>query len=556
MTAAQGYRELVKLAQREHTIQADATMPKGVREQRRLKEEIRTKRSRLTKRIQALFDAGTKYCATHDVVVTCYETLANEFRIHMEEQHKGRHQLRPSLFNVLWSRIVLDEPHQLHSVRGYVTHEWTTRKACAVLQLKAPYRWCVTSTFIARGNVDLFSLVRFLRRGYSPVLDCYYKAILAGGSAKRGRAESLWANPAMDAKIRQLTLARSLDQIPELPPIHWSVEFIKLLDHEKKLSCLAYSVVGAFFRDMVPCGTSKLEEVEQNMKLMAVVEDILTAPFSFVRRKVDDKSLAGQRFFQYVRKLPGRQQPVAKLVQFDRVVEFNVVSPSVNESRMYWYHLVSLAMYSSKFMELEKLLLQCKERNERALVYVGSPYTLMFAVYYLRLKGSVAFGHTSTLVRQRGELQGAALFQKFSDPTSPYTALLMGLQRTSVGLNLMSANHVIFLDTQVDKASIVQAVGRIRRIGQTKEQHVKFLSHDLPLDKVELGYLLRSKVIPDNAVVPDVVQMQSTADYGSGGDEERMLLYELKCDALRKCGKGDGPVDIFPTAFDPDIIGE
>ena len=339
----------------------------------------------------------------------------------------------------------------------------------------------------------------------------------------------------------------------------WSVRLIQPLHHETRLAHLAYGVVGAFFRDNST--HYRQPQLELRGQLISLVEDILMAPFSFVRRKADTtKSLAWRRFFEFVRRLSRHQQPLAKLGD----TQFNVVNPPPSQSLDCWYGLVSLAMSSSKFMALEKLLLQCKERNERALVFAGSPYTLMFAVYYLRLKDSVKFGHTSTLAkRQRGEPRGAAVFETFRDPGSPYTALLMGLQRTSVGLNLMAANHVIFLDVQVDKSSILQAVGRIRRIGQTREQHVTFLSYDLALDRLELGHLLHSQAFPDDGNVPDVVrtQTQTQTQLAASASYDRdamslMSLNTLKSAALCEAAEGSGPVDITPPEFNPDMLGE
>lgn len=60
-----------------------------------------------------------------------------------------------ALFRVVWKRIIIDE--------GHVIRNHKTKKAQALCELEAKHRWCLTGTPVHNKELDMYSLLKFLR---------------------------------------------------------------------------------------------------------------------------------------------------------------------------------------------------------------------------------------------------------------------------------------------------------------------------------------------------------------------------------------------------------
>ncbi|CAL8469222.1 g8763 [Coccomyxa elongata] len=83
--------------------------------------------------------------ACHDVIVTTYQTMANE----CDAAPKG------ALFRVRWHRCILDEAHLIRNGR--------TQAAKAAAEINAARRWCLTGTPIINAATDVHMLFVFLQ---------------------------------------------------------------------------------------------------------------------------------------------------------------------------------------------------------------------------------------------------------------------------------------------------------------------------------------------------------------------------------------------------------
>ncbi|GLA20261.1 hypothetical protein AnigIFM62618_008833 [Aspergillus niger] len=134
--------------------------------------------------------------------------------------------------------------------------------------------------------------------------------------------------------------------------------------------------------------------------------------------------------------------------------------------------------------------------NERALIFIQYPELIEVASKALDL---AKIKHTAILTTDRKSMQKIEQFQQTSFGEDKALILNLGGEMAA-GLNLQSANHVIFLspmnaETQYDyESAMIQAIGRSRRYGQTRRVHVYHLLAKHSID-VNIFQERRDKVL-------------------------------------------------------------
>ncbi|XP_045133532.1 transcription termination factor 2-like isoform X2 [Portunus trituberculatus] len=150
-------------------------------------------------------DRSAKSLAQFDIVITTYQIVAREgFKFCEDKQlEKGKKDDVPkvraknqgTLFQVGWNRIILDEAHIIRNHRSKTSQ--------AVCMLRGGRRWGLTGTPIQNKDLDLYSLVRFLRAAPFDEYTCW-KHQVANNSAQ-GRQR-------MSLLVKVLLLRRTKDQ--------------------------------------------------------------------------------------------------------------------------------------------------------------------------------------------------------------------------------------------------------------------------------------------------------------------------------------------------------
>ncbi|KAH7915183.1 SNF2 family N-terminal domain-containing protein [Hygrophoropsis aurantiaca] len=111
----------------------------------------------------------------HDVVITTYQTVANEADIGgvadvNEPPKKKKKNSDKGLFDVKWKRIILDEGHNIRNPK--------TKMAKAVCKLTAQRRWVLSGTPIINSPRDLGSILTFLQICRPLDNEDFYKRLL------------------------------------------------------------------------------------------------------------------------------------------------------------------------------------------------------------------------------------------------------------------------------------------------------------------------------------------------------------------------------------------
>lgn len=120
---------------------------------------------------------------------------------------------------------------------------------------------------------------------------------------------------------------------------------------------------------------------------------------------------------------------------------------------------------SSKLVFLEKLLPVLKKKGHRVLIFCQYIYIMDILETYLYSKGYEYGRLDGSVGRARRELD----IKMFNDKNSEMFVFLLSTRAGGLGLNLATADTVIFYDSDWNPQVDLQAMARAHRIGQTKK---------------------------------------------------------------------------------------
>jgi len=136
---------------------------------------------------------------------------------------------------------------------------------------------------------------------------------------------------------------------------------------------------------------------------------------------------------------------------------------------------------SGKMIFLEKLLQKCMAQGEQAILFSG--FTMMLSIIedYLNFRG-IRYCHLdgSTELADREER-----IEDFTRPGSDKVIFLISTRAGGLGINLVSANHVVLYDSDWNPQIDLQAMDRAHRIGQRKNVFVyRLITEDSVEEKI------------------------------------------------------------------------
>ncbi|PON37204.1 Coatomer beta subunit [Parasponia andersonii] len=414
-----------------------------------------------------------EHFAKHNVIITSYDVIRKDI------DHLGKLQ---------WNYCILDEGHIIKNAKSKITH--------AVKQLKAQHRLILSGTPIQNNVMDLWSLFDFLMPGFlgteRQFQGTYGKPLLAARdpkcSAKDAEAGAL-AMEALHKQVMPFLLRRTKDEV---------------------LSDLPEKIIQDRFCDLSPVQLKLYEQfsgshVKQEISSMVKLnESGDTGEGSSVSTKASSHIFQA---LQYLLKLCSH--PL--LVLGEKIPESVACLLSEQPASSDIISELHRPCHSPKLVALQEILEECgigvDASNSEATVGVGQHRVLIFAqhkafldiierdlfqmhmksVTYLRLDGSVEPGKRFDIVKAFN-----------SDPT--IDALLLTTHVGGLGLNLTSADTLIFMEHDWNPMRDHQAMDRAHRLGQKKVVNVHRLIMRGTLEEKVMS-LQKFKLSVANAVI-------------------------------------------------------
>jgi transcription termination factor 2 len=444
--------------------------------------------------------------ARRDMVVTTYNIVRSEGGV-VSGQKKScsavDHSKQGTLFGVKWERIILDEAHTIRNHKN--------QTAVAVCALKAKYRWALTGTPIHNKEMDLYSLLKFLRCSPFDDLIVWRRWVDNKSAGGMQRLNTVMNSIMLRRTKEQLQSNGTLSCLPEKFVYDISV---KLDAEEFRVYQTVLNFSRTLFAQYLAQKMEKLEVKSGHSKNPTYLQNDKSFPYEMneeiralhqkmnsmgdvktfhilvllVRLRqicchpgliegmldkescendgIEDETGLDVDLLSQLGKMGLDDTKESEPVDADGLVKKKVLdhkNPVFKKDRL-------SSKMRALFAELGKVM-----GKGDSIVIVSQFISLLNMVQQhlqenhvncLMLTGSVP-------VKER-----MALVDRFNE-SSRSMVMLLSLSAGGVGLNLIGGNHLFLLDPHWNPQLEAQAFDRIYRVGQTKPCHIyKFISEE------------------------------------------------------------------------------
>jgi SWI/SNF-related matrix-associated actin-dependent regulator of chromatin subfamily A member 5 len=391
--------------------------------------------------------------SSYKIIVTTYETFAVE----------------QSWFKTafIWRYVVLDEGHKIKSN--------TTRISTSLRHLSSEYRLILTGTPLQNNLTEMWALLAWL---YPDVFTDNTQTLFKESfDLNKGKVNRQTMDDAR--RLLELVMLRRMKDSPGvnlgLPPKEEILLYVPLTPMQRFwYTRLLTRVDNAMLNELFVDGKSKekaaiLQDKEED-QLLERVEKLQTAGDE---GEWEETAAIMQQAVEKERNNTESKSEWQKLMnlvmQLRKCCSHPYLLPQVAPDPYYLGDHIVRA--SGKFILLEKLLKHTVlEQGKKVLIFSGFTATLDYtedllslisdhgqSFKHLRLDGSTARAKRNLDIRL------------FNQEASDYKVMLLSTRAGGLGINLTSAQDVIFLDEDWNPQITLQAEARAHRIGQTKK---------------------------------------------------------------------------------------
>ncbi|KAL9910816.1 transcription termination factor lodestar isoform 1-T3 [Glossina fuscipes fuscipes] len=463
-------------------------------------------------------DNKPKHLRTYDIIITTYTIVSRE------------HKVAGALFGIKWKRIILDEAHTIRNHKS--------QTSVAVCALRGTYRWALTGTPIQNKEMDIYSLLKFMRCSPFDELTHWRKWIdkSAGGQQR--------LNTIMNTLMlrRTKTQLQELGELSNLPQKH--IELIEVeLDKDEmnvyqKIMVYSRHLFAQFLNQRAERNTDLLYREQSSRPTFMQTKNPNDAyykmhqKFTKLHRNQEDiKSYEILVLLLRLRQIcchPGlidsmledddvphmgsasesTQSELDLLEQLNQLViddkdvtpkEISDNSSNSDESTLLGNEKViskasakvlrrsnpvfDLRRPSSKMRKvLQTIKANVLKTNDKAIVVSQWTNVLEILGTHLAQAGiSILALNGRIPVKNRQDI-----VSEFNNPSSNKRILLLSLTAGGVGLNLIGANHLLLFDLHWNPQLEAQAQDRIYRVGQKKNVVIyKFMCKDTVEERIK-----------------------------------------------------------------------
>ncbi|XP_076167205.1 transcription termination factor lodestar [Ptiloglossa arizonensis] len=445
-----------------------------------------------------------KRLARNDVVITTYNILSREFKS------------KSMTYKIHWDRVILDEAHVIRNHKSQASE--------AVCGLIASKRWALSGTPIQNKEMDLFSILKFLRCSPFDDLRVWKRWVDNKNATGRQRLATLMKTLMLHRTKQELQDKGVLDCLPDKMVEEVSV----VLDSQEQL---VYEKVLIYSRTLFAQFLAQRAEKDHMMDLAGGVYDkpaFLSNPnkntqFTKAQNKLlslhaDVKAHEILVLLLRLRQICVHPTLIHSMLDQEDMMESGITetenmdpnillqinnitlqdsndNKDVDEQEMGVDHRVATNLLTSKNPVFKSNRISSKmkavlgtveeilQKNDKLIIVSQWAATLKIVASFLpSIKGATFSMFTGNVpIKDR---QG--IMDSFNAPDKSPRILLLSLTAGGVGLNLVGGNHLLLIDIHWNPQLEVQAQDRIYRFGQKKDVFIyKYICKDTIEERIK-----------------------------------------------------------------------